>query len=327
MSSEKYHLGAIKVLDKGFVKLVDIMGGDDAIVQAARVSYGKGTTKKNRDEALIRYLLRHRHTTPFEMVDLKWHAKMPIFVARQWVRHRTASINEYSLRYSESKNDFYIPQPERIKLQSKLNKQGDSEEDIDLKLVEKTINSIKTTSNQAMKRYGELEEAGVAREIARLVLPLNLYTEWYWKNDLHNTFHFLNLRMDKHAQWEIRQYANAMAEIIKEKVPIAYQAFEDYILNGMSFSKLEKASLSEKIPKRIIEDLQDDLIYKIILSIGDIKKISNLEGLHTLYVNKESGKDSYEDFSMKLKLEDLSPAKNIFETREFITKLETLKQS
>ena len=176
---------AIKCFDKGFVRLVDSMGGDDAIVQAARVSYGKGTNKVSEDRGIIRYLMRHRHTTPFEMVEFKFHCKMPIFVARQWVRHRTANINEYSLRYSEARDEFYYPEPEHIQFQSVLNKQGRKGE-VPKELKQKVQNYFEEISKRSFEMYSELNEAGIARELARAVLPVNLYTEWYWKNDLHN---------------------------------------------------------------------------------------------------------------------------------------------
>ena len=193
---------AIQCLDKGFVRLVDSMGGDEAIVQAARVSYGKGTTKLSQDRGLIRYLMRHRHTTPFEMVEFKFHCKMPIFVARQWVRHRTANINEYSLRYSEARDEFYYPDPEHIQFQSALNKQGRMG-DVSDELKQKVREYFREISDRSFEIYSELNDAGVARELARAILPVNLYTEWYWKNDLHNLLHFVGLRSDSHAQYEL----------------------------------------------------------------------------------------------------------------------------
>lgn len=250
--------GAIPVLDKGFIRLVDYMGNDFSIVQAARVSYGKGTTKKSRDEALIRYLLRHRHTTPFEMVDLKWHAKMPIFVARQWVRHRTASINEYSMRYSEPIADFYIPDSEQIKKQGKTNKQG-RDDKVSYEVGEEFKQRFKENMEKAFETNDWAMQNEIARELSRINLPVGMYTEWYWKNDLHNTFHFLKLRMDKHAQWEIRQYANAMATKVKEVVPIAYQAFEDYILNGITLSKLEQQAIGKIISGKNKDEITEKL--------------------------------------------------------------------
>lgn len=321
MAEKKYPKGAIKCLDKGFIRLVDSMGSDDAIVQAARVSYGKGTTKVNRDKALIRYLLRHRHSTPFEMVELKFHAKMPIFVARQWVRHRTANINEYSLRYSEAQHDFYIPDEKDIHFQSTFNKQGRDDTVVPTELKNKVIKYFKEISEKTFSVYDELNEAGIARELARGILPVNLYTEWYWKNDLHNIFHFLRLRMDDHAQYEIRVFANAMAEFVKQVVPIAYEAFEDYILNGMYFSKLEKNLLSSKLPDRIIDDLKDDVIYRIVAGLNEIKKRDKTD-LHKLY-QENGGFDTEEDFFIKWESVKIESG-NIFEMREFLLKLDQL---
>ncbi|MED5433625.1 MAG: FAD-dependent thymidylate synthase, partial [Candidatus Neomarinimicrobiota bacterium] len=231
---------AIKCLDKGFVRLVDSMGGDDAIVQSARVSYGKGTSKLSQDRGLIRYLMRHRHTTPFEMVEFKFHCKMPIFVARQWVRHRTANINEYSLRYSEARDEFYYPDPDHIEFQSSINKQGRMGE-VDSDLKKKVQNYFKEISERSFEIYSELNEAGVARELARAILPVNLYTEWYWKNDLHNLLHFIGLRSDGHAQYEIRIFSDAMASFVKEVAPFAWEAYQDYVVKGMRFSKIEQS--------------------------------------------------------------------------------------
>lgn len=233
----------INCLDHGFVRLVDYMGGDSSIVQAARVSYGKGTKTTSEDRGLIRYLMRNHHTTPLEMVEMKWHCKMPIFVARQWVRHRTASINEYSLRYSEPKDEFYIPKADEIRFQSVSNRQGSSEEKVSDEVASKVIDFITQTSTSSMKTYEEMSKDGIAKELARMGLPINLYTEWYWKNDLHNTLHFLKLRLDHHAQKEIRVYAEAMADVVKKVTPLAYEAFEDYVLNSVSFSALELRAL------------------------------------------------------------------------------------
>ncbi len=321
MTDKEYPQGATKCLDKGFIRLVDSMGGDDTIVQAARVSYGKGTTKLNRDKALIRYLLRHRHSTPFEMVELKFHAKMPIFVARQWVRHRTANINEYSLRYSEARHDFYIPQKKDIHFQSKFNKQGRDDAEVPGDLKKKVVNYFKEISEKTFKIYDELNEAGIARELARGILPVNLYTEWYWKNDLHNIFHFLKLRMDDHAQYEIRVFADAMADFVKQVVPIAYEAFEDYILYGMYFSKLESKLLQSKLPERVIDDLKDDVIYKIVASLNDIKERQGNE-LYKLYT-ENGGTDTEEDFNVKWNSAEIETG-NIFEMREFLKKLDKL---
>jgi len=236
-----------KCLNAGFVRLVDYMGGDESIVQAARVSYGKGTKTVNEDRGLIRYLMRHMHTTPFEMVELKFHVKLPIFVARQWIRHRTANVNEYSGRYSVMKDEFYVPEHQAIHFQSLRNKQGRREEEVPPELRQKVLEILSHSQQQLYKEYEQLLEDDIARELARINLPLSLYTEWYWKIDLHNLFHFLKLRMDEHAQYEIRVYAHTIAEITKTVVPLAWEAFEDYNLKSEKFSRLELAVLAEKI--------------------------------------------------------------------------------
>lgn len=233
----------IPVLNHGFLALVDYMGSDSSIVQAARVSYGSGTKSVHDDAGLIRYLLRHDHTTPFEMVELKFIARMPIFVARQWVRHRTASINEYSARYSIVKDDYYLPSIETMQAQSTSNRQGREEGKLSKEVREDFISKIKEKSDGAYKLYMEMIDAGVARELARMVLPVNFYTEWYWKSNLHNTFHFLALRLDPHAQWETRQYAVAMANIVKSVAPIAYSAFDDFVLSSVKLSKKEQHAI------------------------------------------------------------------------------------
>ncbi|MBK9247034.1 MAG: FAD-dependent thymidylate synthase [Ignavibacteria bacterium] len=233
----------IACLDKGFVRLVDVMGDDHSIVQAARVSYGEGTKRLTEDRGLIRYLLRHQHTTPFEMVEFKFHIKLPIFIARQWIRHRTANVNEYSGRYSEMKDEFYIPSLENIRPQSTMNKQGRSEETFPTDQAEQIAAIFGRSQDQMYAEYQELLDMGVAREIARINLPVSNYTEWYWKIDLHNLFHFLKLRMDAHAQYEIRVYGEAMAEIVREIVPVAWEAYEDYTLHSVRFSRLEANAL------------------------------------------------------------------------------------
>ncbi len=237
-----------KCLNAGFVRLVDYMGGDASIVQAARVSYGQGTKSVNEDRGLIRYLMRHLHTTPFEMVEFKFHVKLPIFVARQWIRHRTANVNEYSGRYSIMKDEFYSPEHTAIHYQSLQNKQGRSESDVPVELRHRVLEILTTTQRQLYSEYEQLLEADIARELARINLPLSLYTEWYWKIDLHNLFHFLRLRIDPHAQYEIRVYGEAMAEITKAVCPLAWEAFEDYMLKAERFSRLELNVLSEFLP-------------------------------------------------------------------------------
>ncbi|WP_425384855.1 FAD-dependent thymidylate synthase [Wolbachia endosymbiont (group A) of Sturmia bella] len=225
-----------KVLDHGFIRVVDYMGSDSAIVQAARVSYGKGTKQISQDEALIKYLMRHHHTTPFEMCEIKFHVKLPIFVARQWVRHRTANVNEYSARYSILDNEFYTPKPEQVAKQSDNNKQG-SGEAFDPDTSKEIIDSLINDSNLVYSHYEKFIEQGLAREIARTNLMLNYYTQFYWKIDLHNLLHFLKLRADKHAQYEIRVYAEVMLDIIKKWVPLAYNAFVEYCLESACISR------------------------------------------------------------------------------------------
>jgi thymidylate synthase (FAD) len=239
----------VKVHDHGLVSLVDVMPrmapvgktADYAIVQAARVSYGAGTKQVNEDRGLIRYLARHRHTTPFEMVEFKFHHCMPIFVARQWIRHRTANVNEYSARYSIVKDRFYHPTPDNVRKQSTSNRQG-GEEPMDSATAEEFLAYLDRVERD-YEQYQRFIDKGVAREIARIALPASVYTEWYWKIDLHNLFHFLSLRMDEHAQQEIRDYANAMFELIRPIVPIAAEAFLDYNLGALHLSRLEVEAL------------------------------------------------------------------------------------
>ncbi len=238
----------IPVLDHGFVRLVDYMGDDQAIVQAARVSYGIGTKQVNQDAGLINYLLRHKHTTPFEMCEIKFHLKMPIFVARQWIRHRTANVNEYSARYSVMDNEFYIPSAETLAAQSTKNHQGRGEESLSPEETARVIEILKSDSQTCYKHYEELmntdsdgnvldsNRKGIARELARMNLPINIYTQWYWKIDLHNLLHFLHLRADSHAQYEIRVFAQSMMDVVKRWVPIAYAAFIDHRVNSVSIS-------------------------------------------------------------------------------------------
>jgi thymidylate synthase (FAD) len=240
----------VKIHDHGLVALLDVMPrfapvgktSDFAIVQAARVSYGEGTKQVNEDRGLIRYLARHRHTTPFEMVEFKFHHVMPIFVARQWIRHRTANVNEYSARYSVVKDRFYRPSLEGIRQQSKTNRQG-GEGPADVSTAEDFLRYLEETEGAQYAGYEKALEGGIARELARIGLPLSVYTEWYWKIDLHNLFHFLSLRMDPHAQQEIRDYANAMFALIQPIVPIAAEAFLDYRLNAVNLSGLEIEAL------------------------------------------------------------------------------------
>jgi len=248
----------IECLDHGFVRLVDYMGDDSAIVQAARVSYGAGTKKMRQDRGLIRYLLRHRHTTPFEMCEIKLHVKLPIFVARQWIRHRTANVNEISARYSVLDNEFYLPSPEHLAVQSTNNKQGRGEALTEAQSA-MVLEMLKRDATQAYQTYSELlgEEVGLARELARMNLPVNWYTQWYWKVDLHNLLHFLALRMDAHAQYEIRVFADAIGSLVQDWVPHVWEAFQDYRMGGAFFSRQElevvQAWIQGETPK--LEDL------------------------------------------------------------------------
>jgi thymidylate synthase (FAD) len=236
---------SIPIHEHGFIALVDAMPrlvpegqtADSAIVQSARVSYGQGTKMVSEDRGLVRYLMRHRHSTPFEMVEFKFHIAMPIFIARQWIRHRTANVNEYSARYSIMPDRFYRPDIENVRKQSKSNRQG-GEGPIEAGTAEEFLKLLESAEANYAK-YLELTERGVARELARAVLPVSVYTEWYWKCDLHNIFHFLSLRMDPHAQIEIQDYAKAMYDLIKPIVPVACEAFEDYRLNAMHLTGLE----------------------------------------------------------------------------------------
>ena len=255
---EKILYEALPVLDHGFVRVVDYMGDDSSVVQSARVSYGKGTKKVSTDSGLIKYLMRHRHSTPFEMCEIKYHVKLPIFVARQWIRHRTANVNEYSARYSILDKEFYLPTKENLAAQSKNNRQGRGDlingkqaDDI-LKILkedaEKSYNDYETILNE---RYdGTIineNQKGLARELARMNLTLNTYTQWYWKTDLLNLLNFLSLRADDHAQYEIRAYADVMIDSLKRWVPITYESFMDYRVGGMELSSKGKSVISKMI--------------------------------------------------------------------------------
>src|SRR5689334_742419 len=238
---------AIPVLDHGFVRVIDYMGDDAAVVQAARVSYGRGTRKVSEDRGLINYLMRHRHTTPFEMCEIKYHVKLPIFVARQWIRHRTANVNEYSARYSILDKEFYIPDPEHLAVQATTNRQGRGAV-LDGEAALRVLDLLRRDAETAYAGYSELlnedrsgapidpEQPGLARELARINLSLNFYTQWYWKTDLHNLMHFLSLRADPHAQYEIRAYAEAMLSTMQRWVPMAHAAFVEYRMNAASIS-------------------------------------------------------------------------------------------
>lgn len=236
---ESHLYTAYPVLDHGFVRVIDYMGDDAAICQAARVSYGKGTKSVQNDEGLIRYLMRHWHSTPFEMCEVKLHVKLPVFVARQWIRHRTANVNEYSARYSILDREFYIPAPDKVAAQSVVNNQGRGEVLTGAEAAQ-VLEILKADSTRAYDNYEAMisqeGQQGLARELARMNLPANIYTQWYWKVDLHNLFHFLRLRADAHAQYEIRVYADEICKIVADWVPFAYRAFEDYRIGGATLS-------------------------------------------------------------------------------------------
>ena len=249
----------IEVLDHGFIRVIDYMGDDSSIVQSARVSYGKGTKKISNDKGLIKYLMRHRHSTPFEMCEIKFHIKLPIFIARQWIRHRTANVNEYSARYSILDKEFYIPSAENLAAQSAINNQGRGDALTDDE-ASNVIQILKKDAEQTYSNYETLlnessdgniideSKSGIARELARMNLTLNTYTQWYWKIDLNNLLHFLALRADDHAQYEIRVYADAMLDIVKKWVPLTYEAFEDYRIGGTELSAKE-VNLMRKLLK------------------------------------------------------------------------------
>ena len=274
---EKVLYKSFKALDHGFVRVIDYMGNDSSIVQAARVSYGKGTKQLNQDKNLINYLLSHRHSTPFEMNEIKFHVKLPIFVARQWIRHRTANVNEYSARYSILDNEFYIPNSKELKPQSKTNNQGRSG-DLDENEKKMYMRVLRENSKDSFQKYNfllnqndneakpDLERQGLTRELSRIVLPLNSYTQWYWKIDLHNFMHFLALRFDKHAQYEIRVYAEIMMNLMKKWVPLTYEAFlknrlDSLVLSSEAIKFIKnkfhgKSKKETKISKREVDELK-----------------------------------------------------------------------
>jgi len=255
---EKVLYEAISILDHGFIRVVDYMGNDTSIVQAARVSYGKGTKKVNTDAGLIKYLMRHWHSTPFEMCEIKYHIKLPIFIARQWIRHRTANVNEYSARYSILDKEFYLPTSENLASQSQNNRQGRGDV-LKGDQAKKVLDLLKSDSERTYSNYEEMlnerydgtvideNKIGLARELARMNLTLNTYTQWYWKTDLLNLMNFLRLRADHHAQYEIRTYADAMLETLKKWVPITYEAFMDYRVGGTEVSAKGKSVIQKLI--------------------------------------------------------------------------------
>jgi thymidylate synthase (FAD) len=261
---------AIPVLDHGFIRVIDYMGDDAAIVQAARVSYGRGTRRVSEDAGLIRYLMRHRHSTPFEMCEIKYHVKLPIFVARQWIRHRTANVNEYSARYSILDREFYLPAPEHLAAQSAANRQGrgavlDGEEAV------RALDLLRDDATRCYDHYAEMlnedgvstardpSRQGLARELARMNLTLNTYTQWYWKTDLYNLFHFLSLRADAHAQYEIRAYAEAMLRTVEAWVPVACQAFRNYRLGAVTLSAQMLAAVRRMLAGEAVDQLSSGL--------------------------------------------------------------------
>jgi thymidylate synthase (FAD) len=242
------------VLDKGFVRLVDYLGSDQRIVDAARVSYsGKEVKTFRRNRGLINYLVQNRHTSPLEQVILTFHVKLPIFVARQWIRHRTARVNEISGRYSVLHDEFYVPAADAVRYQSKSNRQGASEDEVPGALKEKVLEILKREQDELYKSYGEMVEKDIARELARINLPLSIYTEWYWQTDLHNLFHFLKLRLDAHAQYEIRCYAEKMLDIARAVAPLATDAFEEFDLYAVTFSRTEMNALRARLAGGTVE--------------------------------------------------------------------------
>jgi len=267
---EKILYDAIPILDHGFIRVVDYMGDDTSIVQAARVSYGKGTKKVSTDAGLIKYLMRHWHSTPFEMCEIKYHIKLPIFIARQWIRHRTANVNEYSARYSILDKEFYLPDSDHLAAQSQINRQGRGEV-LKGEQAKKVLDLLKNDAEQTYKNYEEMlnerydgtvideGKTGLARELARMNLTLNTYTQWYWKTDLLNLMNFLRLRADHHAQYEIRTYADAMLDTVKKWVPITYEAFMDYRVGGTEISSKGKIVIQKMINGEKVSIEESDL--------------------------------------------------------------------
>ena len=261
---EKILYEALAVLDHGFIRVVDYMGDDTSIVQAARVSYGKGTKKVSTDSGLIKYLMRHWHSTPFEMCEIKYHVKLPIFIARQWIRHRTANVNEYSARYSILDKEFYLPEPNHLAAQSKNNRQGRGDI-LQGEQAKKVLDLLKGDAERTYDNYENMlnerydgsvideSQNGLARELARMNLTLGTYTQWYWKTDLLNLMNFLRLRADHHAQYEIRAYADVMLDTLKRWVPITYEAFLDYRVGGTEVSSKGKKVLKKLISGEIID--------------------------------------------------------------------------
>ena len=267
---EKILYEAMPILDHGFIRVIDYMGDDSSIVQAARVSYGKGTKKVSTDSGLIKYLMRHWNSTPFEMCEIKYHVKLPIFIARQWIRHRTANVNEYSARYSILDKEFYLPAHEHLAAQSQNNRQGRGDI-IDGDQAKQVLDLLKNDAERTYKNYEEMlnqrfdgttideNKKGLARELARMNLTLNTYTQWYWKTDLLNLMNFLRLRADSHAQYEIRAYADAMLDTVKKWVPITYEAFMDYRVGGTEVSSKGKMVIQKLISGEKVDAEQSGL--------------------------------------------------------------------
>jgi thymidylate synthase (FAD) len=268
---------AVPVLDHGFVRVIDYMGDDGAVVQAARVSYGRGTRRVSEDAGLIRYLMRHRHSTPFEMCEIKFHVKLPIFIARQWIRHRTANVNEYSARYSILDREFYVPAPEQLAAQSAVNRQGRGEVLAGAEAAA-VLDLLRGDAIQTYEHYAWMlndggddpSRRGLARELARMNLTLNTYTQWYWKTDLHNLLNFLSLRADAHAQYEIRVYADAMLEMVKAWVPATHQAFVDYRMGAATLSAQMLAVVRRRLAGEAVVQETSGLSKREWLELGDI---------------------------------------------------------
>ena len=258
LALEKILYKPIKLLDHGFIRVIDYMGDDSAIVQAARVSYGSGTKKVSQDKGLIHYLMRHRHSTPFEMCEIKFHVKLPIFVARQWIRHRTANVNEYSARYSILDREFYIPEAQQLSSQSSVNNQG-RDEVLGAREAKRVLELLRKDASDCYEHYEEMlnfneqgkildeNKKGLTRELARMNLTLNTYTQWYWKIDLHNFMHFISLRLDQHAQYEIRVYAQVMLDCLKKWTPITHEAFCQHRLGAIVVSQSGKEIIKKLI--------------------------------------------------------------------------------
>ncbi len=278
--AENWLFRPIPRLDHGFVYLCDYMGNDHAIVEAANASYGRGTKKVSEDETLIRYLRRQLHTSPSEMVEFKFHAKMPIFVARQWIRHRTANVNEYSARYSEMSDEFYMPPMEELRKQSTDNKQGRGElltED-QREQVQEILGNI---YRQSYEGYRALRDIDFARELARIGLSVANYTEWYWKIDAHNLFHFFRLRLDSHAQKEIRVFAEAMAQIVKDSIPQSYRALEMYTLNAMTLSEMEIEFIRKYPGELMSEEVLYERFYPFVANKRETREfVEKMKRLH-----------------------------------------------